>query len=446
MTSTLFDKSAPAHRTIAVVRWMLLKLKTPLGRNTFWIFSGDVCRHCLRAAYFLIVARVMGAEQYGLFVGVAALIGIFVPFASFGSGSLLLKHVSRNNSTFDVYWGNSLFVILTSGSLLLVVGLILAHLLLPLRASTLLIVSVGLADLIFTKILDTSATSFQAFDKLGVTARLYIYVALARLLGAVTMVAVIRRPDASKWAVFYLIAAVVSACLAVDLVTRRLGRARLATRLIPGEVVERFYFSCGQSTETVYNDIDKTMLTQFSALAGAGIYAAAYRVIDVVFVPFNALLWASLSRFFIQGSHGITNTSRYAMHLLSRAVAFVALACVIIFLCAPVLPRLLGPEYVQAVHALRWLAPIPFLRTVHRFLANSLTGAGFQGLRTAAQAAVAVFNILLNLCLIPTYSWRGAAWSSLSSDGLLLLMLLFITVWLRRRHDLLTNNVATTPA
>jgi O-antigen/teichoic acid export membrane protein len=30
-----------------------------------------------------------------------------------------------------------------------------------------------------------------------------------------------------------------------------------------------------------------------------------------------------------------------------------------------------------------------------------------------------LFNILLNLWLIPAYSWRGAAWSSLASDGLL---------------------------
>jgi O-antigen/teichoic acid export membrane protein len=32
---------------------------------------------------------------------------------------------------------------------------------------------------------------------------------------------------------------------------------------------------------------------------------------------------------------------------------------------------------------------------------------------------VAVFNILINLWLIPAYSWRGAAWSSIASDALL---------------------------
>ncbi len=32
---------------------------------------------------------------------------------------------------------------------------------------------------------------------------------------------------------------------------------------------------------------------------------------------------------------------------------------------------------------------------------------------------MAVFNVALNFWLIPAYSWRGAAWASLASDGLL---------------------------
>jgi hypothetical protein len=36
------------------------------------------------------------------------------------------------------------------------------------------------------------------------------------------------------------------------------------------------------------------------------------------------------------------------------------------------------------------------------------------------QAGVAIFNVLVNLWIIPAYSWRGAAWSSIASDALLL--------------------------
>ena len=46
----------------------------------------------------------------------------------------------------------------------------------------------------------------------------------------------------------------------------------------------------------------------------------------------------------------------------------------------------------------------------------------------------AVFNILLNLWLIPAYSWRGAAWSSLASDGMLALSLWVTVLWLGRQE------------
>ncbi len=59
------------------------------------------------------------------------------------------------------------------------------------------------------------------------------------------------------------------------------------------------------------------------------------------------------------------------------------------------------------------------LKATHYFLADSLTGAGHQGLRSGIQAGVALFNVVINLWLIPRYSWMGAAWSSIASDTLL---------------------------
>jgi O-antigen/teichoic acid export membrane protein len=92
---------------------------------------------------------------------------------------------------------------------------------------------------------------------------------------------------------------------------------------------------------------------------------------------------------------------------------------VAILLFAGIVPLILGPEYVFTAEALRWLALLPVLKVMHYFLSDSLTGAGYQGVRTCVQAGVALFNVLINLWIIPAYSWRGAAWSSIASDALL---------------------------
>jgi Na+-driven multidrug efflux pump len=72
-----------------------------------------------------------------------------------------------------------------------------------------------------------------------------------------------------------------------------------------------------------------------------------------------------------------------------------------------------------------------FLRSIHYFLANSLSGAGHQGRRALVQLGTVGINVLLNLWLIPAYSWRGAAWASLASDGALVLGLFVAIVSIR---------------
>ena len=74
----------------------------------------------------------------------------------------------------------------------------------------------------------------------------------------------------------------------------------------------RLYFAASQTSQTVYNDIDKTMLARLSTLEATGIYGAAYRIIDVSFVPVSALLWSSYPSFFRAGARGISASFEYA--------------------------------------------------------------------------------------------------------------------------------------
>ncbi len=181
-----------------------------------------------------------------------------------------------------------------------------------------------------------------------------------------------------------------------------------------------FWFSTSQSAQTIYNDIDKTMLARLGTLDATGIYGAAYRLIDVSFAPVSALLYSAYPNFFRAGAQGLSSSLRYAKPLILRAVGYSTIVCVAILLGAGLVPYVLGPDYTRIVDALRWLAVLPVLKAMHYFLADTLTGAGYQAVRTCVQAGVGAFNILINLWLIPAYSWRGAAWASIASDGLLL--------------------------
>ncbi|HBY80443.1 MAG TPA: polysaccharide biosynthesis protein, partial [Cyanobacteria bacterium UBA11148] len=65
-------------------------LQKPLVRNTFWMLLSQGLKLFVQAAYFVIIARALGTEQYGAFVGITSLVAILTPFANLGSGDILV--------------------------------------------------------------------------------------------------------------------------------------------------------------------------------------------------------------------------------------------------------------------------------------------------------------------------------------------------------------------
>ncbi|WP_404788154.1 oligosaccharide flippase family protein [Altericista sp. CCNU0014] len=396
-------------------------------KNTLWMLLSNGGRLILQAGYFIIIARALGPEQYGAFIGATSIVSIVAPFASLGSGHLLIKNVSRNRALFSAYWGNALFMILVSGIALIILIVSISPILLPKTISQSLVLMAAITDLIFFRIIDTAGQAFSSVLWLSRTAQLSILQGITRLFAAFALVSFFDNPNALDWTCFYLVGTIACSFVGIYTVQRFLGSPKLSLGLIKHEIVEGFYFSLGLSSQTIYNDVDKTMLASLSSLEATGVYAAAYRLIDVAFVPIRSLLGAAYAEFFQHGASGIKGSLVLAKRLTPSAGLYGIAAGIGLFYGAPVVQLVFGNEYAGTVEALRWLAPIPFLKSMHYLAADSLTGAGFQGIRSAMQVSIAIFNVLINFWLIPKYSFQGAAWASLASDGLLMLGL-WITV------------------
>ena len=284
------------------------------------------------------------------------------------------------------------------------------------------------------KLLDMGAWAFQSVERLSGNAKLNVLLSLTRLIGIGGLALAVSHPSVMAWSAVYLAGSILAALIATAWVTFSLGKPKLALHRIRGEGAEGFYFSVSLSAQTIYNDIDKTMVARLATLEAAGVYAAAYRLVDVAFIPVRALLNAAYPGFFRNGKDGLEGTCRYSRRLLVRIIPYSLFTFAALLLGAPLVPHILGHQYAGVTEALRWLALLPLLKTVHYFVADSLTGAGYQGTRTLIQICVAAFNVLINLWIIPAYGWRGAAWSSLASDGLLALSLFSVVTLLRRRE------------
>ena len=406
-----------------------------IAKNTLWMLGGNGLKLVIQAAYFVLIARSLEPAQYGAFVAVVAIAAIISPFVGLGTSNLIIRNVARDKSSFSRSWGNGLLVTLVSGVAALVLVLF-STFLLPADLHWSVLFLVAVADLIFGRIVDFCGFAFAAGDRFGATAQLNIWSSLSRLIGLAILVAMVRRPSIEYWAATYLVATFATAAGALGWGLKALEKPTVKTSEIWPELKEGIFFSVGLSAQTVYNDIDKTMLAKLGDLPATGIYGAAYRIIDVSLVPLRSILSAANPGFFRAGHQGgIRETCRYMKRLLPKTTAYAVLATIGLLVFAPVVPHILGKGYAQSVGALRWLAILPVLKTIHSFFADALTGAGHQRLRTIIQIAVAGFNILINLWLIPAYSWLGAAWSSIVSDAALLCLLAVAIASLSRKQQ-----------
>jgi O-antigen/teichoic acid export membrane protein len=404
-----------------------------LLRNSLWMFMGQGFSVIAQAIYFIVIARLLGSLEYGLFVGAAASVAMVSQYGSFGSGLLFLRYVSPDRSRFATYWGNILLSTFCFGTILVVgLGAVSPWLLHGTDARIIVMLAIG--DCICSQLTTSISQVFQAFEKMRYTALLNLATTCARMLLAVILLVTLHKADALTWAVTSLAISVVTAAAGLVTVTRHFGLPEFRPRLFMERAREGLIFAISGSTTSIYNDVDKAMLAHFGMNAANGIYTMAYRVIDIAAMPIRSIHSAAFPRFFRKGaeSDGLTATKSLASRLLSRTSLMGLGAAGVMFVMAPVIPMVVGKGFLPSVTALRWLCLIPFLRSFHLAAGDALAGAGKQSIRLTCQMVAAGANVVLNLILIPRFSWRGAAWASLATDGMLGLFVWSVLLWMTR--------------
>jgi O-antigen/teichoic acid export membrane protein len=406
--------------------------KSVLVRNAAWLFAGQGLSFVVQGAYFIVLARLLGTTQYGLLSGVVALVAVVSQYSTLGSGLIFLRYVSPDHSRFRIYWGNILMTVSVL-SLLLILGLRLSGRWLVGAASVPLLLPIAIGDCLFSQLGSCAGQVFQTFEKMKFSAALVLLSSISRCILAVGMLLVLGKASAWQWAIASLTVSAVSACAAFAIVTRFFGLPSFSPSLLIKRSAEGFVFAISGSTTAVYNDIDKVVLSHFGMNQANGIYSMAYRVVNIGTMPIMSIVAAAFPRFFREGVKGIAATVPMARQLLRRTAILGFGISAAMFLCAPIIPHLVGKSYAESVSALRWLCLIPFFRCFHLSAGDAIAGAGHQKYRLLSQSIAAIGNLLLNLYLVPRYSWLGAAWASLATDGTLGVMNWLAIIYLSKR-------------
>lgn len=164
----------------------------------------------------------------------------------------------------------------------------------------------------------------------------------------------------------------------------------------------------------IYYKIDTVILSVLKPSYDVGIYGASYKVLDIVIIfpaMFCGLVFPILANIFAQNKIARFNKIiQKSFDVL--AVTGMPITVIMLALARPLILLVAGNQFLPSILVLQILAPTAILIFLNWIFWVALIGGDKQKFLIIPYLFISIFNIGLNLILIPHYSYFGAAIST----------------------------------
>lgn len=385
-----------------------------LFRNTGFVLGADLTFALGRMLTFFLLGISLGATELGRYVAVLGMSQLIYPVSHWGIGHVMVRNFTRGRP-FSTEWAKATTVNIGGGLVGSFVTVLIAEVLFDVPPETTLLIA--LAQLIGLALQQAGGMAAAAQGRAEIGLAINGANTVFRVVAILIFYYAIDTPSVDVWARFLAVAMLGGSVATLLIVRRFLGGSIKATLPDRHDLRLGAGFVFVDTANTAQADIDKVVLGGFGLNADAGVYAAAYRVVDLANIPLGALVRASYSEFFRRGSTRVGEVVRYARKLTVLSVSYGLVVGAALWLAAPLLEVVMGSEFEDSVTALRWVAAVPAIRAAQFFPANVLTGIDRQWVRARLMTGTAILNLVLNLVLVPEYGWRGAAVTTLLAEA-----------------------------
>ena len=416
----------------AVARLLRRIASGALARDTAHVAFWQAARIGGQAAWVVLIARLLGPQGYGGFVGAAGLATALGGFTGVGMGLVMLQDVAREPGLFGQRWRTAIVACLGSGSVLAGLFLGLAGWVIGPGVPISVLVALGLSEVLLFPVVSVAAFAFSSQHRMGVAAALPAMAALGRVLAALAFWRLAPQRTLEVYAWFHAGTLLLCAAAAWTWVQVGLRPPRAAFRLGGRELGEGLGFSVVWMVGNALASVDKTLVLRWAGAEVAGLYAATYRFATVLALPVDALTMAAGPRLFRHGG-GAEKQPGLIARLLVSALLYTLAAALATWALAGVLPWLLGPRFEPAVAAARWMALFVPCYGLRLLGSNVLMASDCKKLRATIEGCGLGLLVLLGLCWVPTHGLDGAVAMICVTEATLAAMV-WAVIWRRGIH------------
>ncbi|MET0286483.1 MAG: oligosaccharide flippase family protein [Polyangiales bacterium] len=401
-------------------------------RGFLHVLGGTATTTALQGLMFLLLARGLGPTEFGRIATANSVTALLMPFSGFGFANVMIMRGTRDPSVLPLYFGNALVMALCSGSLLVAVSGLAAGTWLSTELPIALMLVIAVGELLAAKVIDICWHVFIAREQLHFTSRVMGFHSASRLTFAAGYVWLNETPTAAGWAWWLLACNTLVSALILSFTMKLVGPLRTSFAVARSELGMGGSFAIGISAKGFYTDADKMFLARFAGAEVVGHYTVAFRVIQIALAPIRALSLSLQGRLFRAGEKGIKSSLRVTMKVLVPLSAAALVLAIGFYFTAPLLTIFAGEKYTGSVEILQTLCLLPLLLAAQSLMTDTLASAGYQRFAAIALTLAAVLVCVLCMTLIPTLGWRGAAFASYASQGMLIVTTIATIVRLTR--------------
>ena len=404
------DRDNPVHATRRV------------AKNTAYLAFADIASKILGFVFYLLAARGLGVEEFGVLSFAVAFITMFAVLTDLGLGTVTAREIARDRTVARRFISNVLAMKLLASVVVILIVCALVNII-GYPATTIRVVYICSFYVIGNAVASYYCWVFQGFERMDFVAVIRIVQMAMLVVGAVLMMrrgAVVER-YALLYAGAWLMSALLAGALAARLVSPGLafvasewrGLLRPSLPLGLTAMFTMFYYWNGT-----------TLLSKFRGYEAVGVYSAAFRLaMGFAFagLAFSGGVFPLFSRLFLndpgRSTRALESALRYMMMLALPVAAFGAL------FAGPFIHLLYGGGYQGAAPLLRVLCWWGFFACLNSLLSNYFISADRPAAVTAQTGLALGVNLVLNLTLILVIGAVGAAVSIVAAEAVSLFFL-----------------------
>jgi len=399
-----------------------------ISKNVGLVFISQILTYVLAFFTVIYTARYLGAGGFGILSLALSIGAIFGVFVDMGLSTLIVRELARDKALSGKYIINSFLMKI----LLAVVTFVLVFLTVkiigydPLESLIIYLITISVIISSFYGLLNAI---FQAEEKMEYLSLANIINSVVLLVGTILGIYLGLNIVYFAWVYVLTSIAVLIYCLFVYM--KKFSSVDLDVDLSfwKPTLKEAWSFGIIFLSGMLYTYVDSIMLSILKGAEAVGWYSAAYRLMYIALLLPNAIniaIYPVMSRLFNDSSSESLKIlyERYFKYML---IAGFPLGLGTSILAKQIILLLYGTGYEESVAALQilvWTVVFTFAGASFTQLLQSINK---QMIITKISLFCLLINVVLNLILIPPYSYVGASVATLITEIVLVSYIIFIS-------------------